>query len=133
MRPTVPEQLDGIARILSEVVAPEVGAPYPADVLAGAVGTLRTLAAAHAELPAFLAWDADRTVEVLALIGVAVPPVEGETVEARQRRARAELEARVPELSADPEARAAMVALFRERADRFPLTLTGGPRADAAR
>ena len=74
-------------------------------MLAGAIGTLRTLAAAHAELPAFLAWDAERTVEVLALIDVAVPPVEGEPLEERHRRVRAELEARVPELSADPEAR----------------------------
>ena len=35
MRPDVSEQLDGLRRILEQVVAPELLDPYPADILAG--------------------------------------------------------------------------------------------------
>jgi hypothetical protein len=132
MRPTVPEQLDGIARILEEVVAPELGAPYPADVLAGAVATLRTLAAAHDALPAFLEWDTARTLALLAEAGVAAEPAPGEPLEVRHERARSALEAAVPRLSRDPDQRSALLALFAERAQRFPLA-PGDPRARPAR
>ena len=59
MRPTITEQLDGLRRILEEVVAPEVKDPYPADILAGVCATLETLAVGWSEVPAFLRWDAE--------------------------------------------------------------------------
>ena len=54
MRPTVSEQLDAIRRALVDVVAPEVTDAYAADVLAGVLATLETLADTWADVPSFL-------------------------------------------------------------------------------
>lgn len=69
MRPTVSEQLAGAARILAEIIAPAVHDPYPADVLGGLIATLDAIAAAWAEIPAYLAWDAAEMVTVLSSLG----------------------------------------------------------------
>jgi hypothetical protein len=132
MRPTFTEQLDGVRRILVEVVAPEVTAAYPADVLAGAIATLETLAGAYDEVPRFLRWDADATAAVLATAGIDVDDVPDESLDERQRRLREQLEQAVPTILDHPDGRAAMIELFRERADRYPFAM-GGPRAHAPR
>jgi hypothetical protein len=126
MRPTYAEQLDGIARILEEVVAPELDRPYPRDVLAGLVGTLRVLAEAHDEIPGFVRWDTAATLDLLARAGVELDVVDGEAPDARHERARAALEEAIPTLSADPDLRAALMDHFAERADRFPFAFTPG-------
>ena len=135
MRPSFAEQLEGIARILEEVVAPEVADPYPSDVLAGAVGTLRVLADAHDRLPGFLEWDTAATTSLLARAGVVVDPGRADDdADARHRRARAALEAAVPRLAEDADLRGELLALFAERAQRFPFAFTpGGHRAGPAR
>src|SRR5581483_305862 len=43
VRPTPEEQLRGLREVLERVVAPELHAPYPADVLAAAVAALERL------------------------------------------------------------------------------------------
>jgi hypothetical protein len=134
MHPTVSEQLRGMARALNEVVAPEVAAPYPADVLAGVIGALQILADATTAVPGYLRWDADRTAELLAAIGVetqAAPSLDeacaaGDSaagfaaLEAHHAHVRALLEAHIPDVVADATTSAAAVAHFRARIDRFP-------------
>jgi hypothetical protein len=43
VRPTIEEQLRGLRAVLEQVVAPEVGAPYPRDLLATVVAALERL------------------------------------------------------------------------------------------
>ncbi len=43
MRPTIEEQLRGLRAVLEQVVAPEVDAPYPRDLLATVLGALERL------------------------------------------------------------------------------------------
>lgn len=132
MRPTTAEQLDGIARILSEVVAPDVNGRYPSEILAAAIDTLHTLAAGYERVPGFLDWDTAATAEVLTLAGVAVPDMADEALEDRHRRVRGTLESNMAAVMAHPEAAAAMMSQFRERIERFPLT-SGGWRAHTPR
>jgi hypothetical protein len=54
VRPTVEEQLLGLRAVLQGVVAPEVRAPYPSDVLATVVGALERLGGDWATVPAAL-------------------------------------------------------------------------------
>jgi len=140
MRPTVSEQLTGIAHILAEVVAPEITDPYPAAVLAGARATLELLARAWTDVPAFLCWDARAGAAVLALVGIPVPAgpddvLDVAALEAHHREVRGLLEGSMPAVLADDGARAALVQLFRDRAARFPLNARpdGGPGAHPAR
>src|ERR1700761_4773582 len=65
MHPTVTEQLDGLRRILADVVAPEVTAPYPTEILGSVMGALNTLQSNWHAIPAFLHWDIATTSEVL--------------------------------------------------------------------
>lgn len=125
MRPTVSEQLEGIARILGEVVAPEVAGAYPAEILAAAVDTLEALAAGHGRIDHFVEWEASATSAVLALAGLAVADSPGESPDERHRRVRGLLESNMAAVTARPEAAAALVHLFRERIERFPLTARG--------
>lgn len=148
MRPSVPEQLTELGRILADVVAPEVHAPYPADILSGVVGALTALAEAWNAIPAFLEWDAAATAGLLA---DAVPRLDPalatevtaaltagdndcaspEALEARHRQLRDLLARVVPAVAGDPDLaplRDRMVEHFRIRAERFPLSLAP-PRA----
>src|SRR5690349_6356582 len=126
MRPDVSEQLLGIREILSRVIVPLVDDPYPADVLDGALATLELLAEVGPSVPAFLRWDSEASAEVLGRVGVSTPPLpddllEPGALEAHHRAVRQQLEASMPAVLADDAARAAAVALVRERAERYPL------------
>ncbi len=140
MRPTVSEQLAGAARLLSEVVGPEIDDSYIADVLAGVVTTLELLAKGWTQVAAFLVWDIEATRRVLELVGVEEVPAVGDPLDVvalqdRHTRVRALLERAMPDIAALPEARTAVAALFRERADRYPIPTTPwrGPVADTTR
>jgi hypothetical protein len=140
MRPDVTEQLRGLRQVLAEVVAPEVTDPYPADVLAGALATLDLLADAWAEVPRFLCWDSAATAHVLRLAGlrtVAMPDdlLDLAALQAHHQEVRGLLEAAMPTVLEHDAARAAVVQLFRDRADRYPLAARpqGGFAAHAAR
>ncbi|MCU1485328.1 MAG: hypothetical protein JWN67_2074 [Actinomycetia bacterium] len=140
MRPDVTEQLRGIRQILAEVVAPEVTEPYPADVLAGALATLDLLADAWAEVPRFLCWDSAATAHVLRLAGLRTTPMPDDLLDlaalrAHHQEVRGLLEASMPTILEHDAARTAVVQLFRDRAERYPLAARpqGGFAAHAAR
>jgi hypothetical protein len=145
MRPTVTEQLAGISRILSEIVAPEVTSAYPADILRGAIAALNALGASWVKIPAFLAWDIAATADVLrAALPLLAAPLADEVrvalsspadsadwavLEGRQERLRGLLVGAIPVIQAEPEGEAyrLMTALFRERSERFPFQLSTQP------
>jgi hypothetical protein len=131
VRPSVTEQLDGMRRILEEVVAPELSDPYPRDILAGVCATLESLAAGWQQVPAFLDWDARASqVLVAALEGditeaaEPIDPLNIAQLEARHRESRAALEKAIPTIAERGdlgELRTQTAAHFRERAERYPL------------
>jgi hypothetical protein len=144
MRPTVAEQLRGLRRILAEVVAPEVGAAYPADMLQGVIANLEMLERTVPAVAPFLAWDNDATASLLdaaaPLLGgdlaVAVaqarswPPVDPLDVDALHARnvaLRGLLADAVAPLAAGGEHTAAAYdevrAHLRARMARYPLTM----------
>jgi hypothetical protein len=145
MRPTVTEQLAGISRILSEIVAPEVTSAYPADILRGAIGALNALGASWAKIPPFLAWDIAATADVLraavpllaapladevrAALSSPADPADWAALEGRQERLRGLLVRAMPAIQAEPEGEAyrLMTALFRERSERFPFQMSAQP------
>jgi hypothetical protein len=153
VRPSITEQLNGLRRILEEVVAPELQDPYPADILAGVCATLETIAEGWARVPAFLMWDAEATTVLLADLrqtagptldhGLAsdiaellkTPPPEASDItalEAHHRQARALLERAVPTIAERPELGelyTRLAALMRERGQRYPLTTIWRPAA----
>lgn len=155
MRPSVTEQLNGLRRILDEVVAPELQDPYPADILAGVCATLETLAEGWARVPAFLLWDVAATSALLAdLRQTAGPALEPElttdiarlldspqpdasdvlALEAHHGQVRAALERAVPVIADRAELRelyTRLAALMRERSRRYPLTSVWRPAASA--
>jgi hypothetical protein len=140
MRPSISEQLAGVRRVLADVVGPYVTDPYPSDVLAGALATLDTLAESWAAVPAFLRWDSEATADVLRLAGLEVPaapddPLDLDALQSHHREVRGRLEAAIPTLLERPDLSAAVIALFRERSERFPLSVrpTGGFAAHPAR
>jgi hypothetical protein len=130
------EQLAGAGRILREVVAPAVSGAYPADILAGLVATLDALAAGWADVPAFMVWDAARTVEMLEAAAPelteanrsALRDAASDDVSAFDLRALEAHHARVRAVLADVVASGAPPALVRafgeharQRAERYPL------------
>jgi hypothetical protein len=136
MRPTVSEQLEGLRRILAEVVAPAVEDVYPADVLTGVMAALDALAAGWAEVPQFLAWDIHESTELLRAAGrhdaelaarvhalEAAAPNEAFEVHAwedHHARVRTLLADVAPSMAGGPLADR-LTAHLRERADRFPI------------
>ena len=140
MRPTVSEQLAGAARILAEIIAPAVHDPYPADVLGGLIATLDAIAAAWAEIPAYLAWDADKMISVLSALGDGLDADRRHTLAALADDAdRDPLDIRALEgrhrallgLLADavasglpPDETRRVAAHLRERAARYPVVAT---------
>jgi hypothetical protein len=140
MRPTVSDQLAGLARALDDVVAPEVDDAYAVDVLEGVVGTLEMLAERWADVAPYLRWDVEATGRVLALVGVASPPepddpLDVAALEARHHEVQTLLVGAMPAVVEQPDARALVVQLFRDRAERYPLAARprGGFGAHAAR
>lgn len=137
MRPAFEEQLRGIRRILAEVVAPEVSAPYPADMLRGAIAALDTLERALPALAPFLEWDNDACRKLLARVDPeqpvvdAPPPGDLAALNAHNEALRAALAGAVPRLArdaaSDPDAAAQyddVRAHLRARMDRYPFTAT---------
>ena len=131
MRPSVTEQLEGLRRILWEVVAPELTDAYPRDILSGVCATLESLAAGWQQVPAFLDWDARAAAALVAGLGgdgvqVAqdADPFTIAQLEARHRDSRAALEQAIPTIAEREdlgELRTQVVAYLRERAQRYPL------------
>lgn len=156
MRPTVTEQLEGLARILQDVIAPEVTDPYPADILAGVCASLETLAAGWSEVAGFLRWDAAASAQVLsallaadsgalngqqaaevraAIQAPAPDPADLTALEAHHRQVRAALELAVPVIAERDElgeVRTHLIEVFRERAERYPLKTVWRPPVTAA-
>lgn len=145
MHPTITEQIEGLRRILAETVAPEVTAAYPAEILGGVIGALDALRANWHAIPAFLRWDIETTSAVLdaarpLLDEVLVADIaRAQTVtnladladlEPQQVRMRGLLVRAMPVIRADRGAAYdKMIALFRERAERFPFAMAARPPA----
>ena len=148
MHPTVSEQLDGLRRILSEAVTPEVTAPYPAEILGGMIGALNALQASLHAIPAFLRWDIETTAGVLdtarPLLGAhLVAEIDAAKagsdltdfaeLEILQVRMRGLLVQAMPAIRAERGAAyGQMIALFRERTERFPFSMAARPPAKKA-
>ena len=146
MHPTVTEQLDGLRRILAEAVAPEVTAPYPAEILGSVIGALNALQSNLHAIPAFLRWDIETTASVLnaakpLLSAGLVAEIDAAkaggddlaALEARQVAMRGLLVKAMPAILAERgTAYGKMIALFRERTERFPFTMAARPPAKKA-
>jgi hypothetical protein len=135
MRPTVSEQLEGLRRILDDVVAPAVDGLYPADVLGGVLASLDAIAAGWAEVPSFLVWDAYESLELLRAaandadtlarvraLDAAAPSdaLDLHAVEEHHARVRATLAAAAPSIAIGPLADR-LAAHLRARVDRYPI------------
>jgi hypothetical protein len=145
MRPTVTEQLGGLRRILAETIAPEVTSPYPAEILGSVIGALDALQVNWHKIPAFLRWDILATSGVLnaakplldadLVAEIAAAEADGDptdlaALETAQVRMRALLVKAMPAIMAEPrctDAYPRMIALFRERAERFPFPMAARP------
>ena len=121
-------QIEGIARVLGDVVAGQVVDPYAADVLAGAISTLSTLAAAAPELGEFVAWDIDATRRALAVVGQDSPAVDPGAAPAEQLKSlRSALEEAIGTAQLDEAAIASLAAIFHARAARYPFRARQAP------
>lgn len=137
MRPSVTEQLEGLRRILEEVVAPELNDSYPRDILAGVCATLESLAAGWQQVPSFLDWDTRASAALVAGLRSDVTeavesadPLDIAQLEARHRESRAALEAAIPTIAERDdlgELRTRVAAHLRERAERYPLKTVWRP------
>ena len=146
MRPSVPEQLEGLARILGETVAPEVAAPYPAEILGSVIMSLNALARVWYAVPSYLNWDIAETEALLAEarphldpplatdlvveLAATQDPLDLKALEDRQRRLHELLCRAIPAITTKPElteTKTRMAAFFRERADRFPFAMLARP------
>ena len=144
MRPRLTEQIDGIGRILSEIVAPEVQSPYAKEILANAVAALAAISAALPGLSGFFRWDIEATRAVLnaalpaldsALagevrdaIGASFDSADLTALDETQERLRGLLACAIPAIVTDRgDAYRLMTKLFRERADRFPFSIMAAP------
>jgi hypothetical protein len=130
MKPTITEQLDGLRRILAEVVAPEVTAPYPAEILGSVIGALDALSANWAHIPGYLAWEIQSIRSILIAAGIE-PPTDMDSVSLEEQQVRMSgllVEAQ-PAIAGDRnrEADRLMIAFFRERANRFPFAMAARP------
>ena len=141
MRPTVTEQLDGMCRILEEVVAPEINSAHATEILRGLISNVRMLSKNWPALLPFLHWD---NAASAALLDEARP----EAAEDLGRRIDAALAAPAGEPSdsiaaetfnetlrsllvdclagnCSPTLRERFIAHMNERATRYPMRLTG--------
>jgi len=148
MHPTVTEQLNGLRRILADAVAPEVSAPYPTEILGSVMGALSALQANWHAIPGFLRWDIETTSEVLdaakplldagLVAEITAAQADGDLtdlarVEPQQVRMRGLLVKAMPAIRAEHGAAyVKMIALFRERTERFPFAMAIRPSAKKA-
>lgn len=153
MRPTITETLRGIRRILAEVVAPEIHAPYPAETLQSILADLELVERSWDRVLAFLHWDNAAMTALLATIEAHVDPecaarlramhvaatidmLDFEAANARNEELRALVAAAVPQLAAGGErtavAYAGVRAYLRQHMERYPMIL-GSMRPPAAR
>ena len=149
MRPTVTEQLDGVCRILEDVIAPEIAGSHPRETLRNLVSNLRMLSRSWTRLLPFLHWDnAASTALLLAAREQAGAPLatridtivasapadlaDAEAVHAYNTVLRACLsECILASCAAVLTER--MAEHFADRAARYPLRLTGAqPKRPAA-
>ncbi|MDB5714846.1 MAG: hypothetical protein JWO15_2243 [Sphingomonadales bacterium] len=65
MRPTFNEQIDETCRLLEDIVMPAVTEGHPSEILRGLIGNLRMLNAAWPKLAPFLAWDNEKTGDLI--------------------------------------------------------------------
>lgn len=65
MRPDMTDQLAGVRRILTDIIAPELREGYPSQVLRGVVKNLTMLEAAWPKITSFLEWDIEQTEALL--------------------------------------------------------------------
>ena len=118
----VTAQLHGVARVLERAVAGHVGDPYAADVLAGVIATIDTLAAATEALDDFVAEDIAATSDALTVLGADAPTIDSEaSPAARLQLLRAALEARIETADLDGSATVRLAEIFQRRAARYPL------------
>ena len=129
MRPSITEQLAGLRRILAEVVAPEVTAPYPAEILGSVIGALEALSANWARIPDYLAWEIGSIQSILIAARHELPTDMPASLEERQARLSSLLVQAQPVIAADRngEAYRLMIAFFRERAQKFPFAMAARP------
>jgi len=144
VRPTITETLRGIRRILTEVVAPEIRAPYPAETLESILADLEVLERSWDRVLAFLHWDNAAMTALLATIEAHVDPacaarvraarvagavdlLDFEAANARNEELRALVATAVPQLAAGGErtaaAYASVRAYLREHMARYPMIL----------
>ena len=151
MRPTITEQIGGLRRVLAEIIAPEVTSAYPAEILGGVIGALDSLQASWVTIPTFLRWDIRATA---ALLDAALPLLAADlaadilrataetpaditdwaALEVHQMRLRGLLARAVPAITENPDKTDAypkMIALFRERSERFPFSMAARPAKKA--
>jgi hypothetical protein len=140
VRPSVTEQLQGLRRILEDVIAPELTDSYPRDILAGVCATLETIAEGWQQVPAFLDWDARESAALVARLDFRsqggevtetvepADPYDLVQLEVRHRESRAALENAIPAIAVSEDLdglRTDLAEYFRERAARYPLKMTG--------
>jgi len=65
VRPNIEEQLQGVCRILEDVIAPELNSRHANETLRNLVANVRMLARNSAQLVPFLRWDNAATQELL--------------------------------------------------------------------
>jgi hypothetical protein len=131
MRPTLTELLGTMRRTLEEVVAPEVDAPYAAQMLRGVVANLEVIEASWDRVLPFFAWDNEQMLALLEQVAGELgeqPPAlaaDGErpfdAAYARNVELRGLLAEAIPRLDPGGEAAAAARTHLAERAERYPL------------
>lgn len=149
MRPTVREQLDGVCRILEEVIAPEIASSHTRETLRNLVSNLRMLSRSWTRLLPFLHWDNAASTALLvaareqadaplaARIDSTVASAPADLADAEAAHAyNAALRACLSECilaSCDAVLIERMTEHFADRAARYPLRLTGAqPKPSAA-
>jgi hypothetical protein len=128
VRPTLTEFAANMRRILEDVVAPEVSAPYPAHMLRGVIANLEVIEKSWDSVLPFFEWDnaAMRTLLEQAGQQLPEPAAAGgrpfDDAYALNTELRALLARAIPKLEEGSPLRAAVGAHLAERARRYPLT-----------
>ena len=144
MRPGVTEQLEGMCRILETSIAPELVNGHTQETLRSLIANVRMLSRAWHQLLPFLHWDNAAMVELLREVRAeadtdlraridevlaqapadadAADAADADAAEARNDRLRALLS---DSLQCAPPLLSRITAHLSERAQRYPLRLTG--------